>query len=150
MKLTLSHGDVLAGICSFLAGRGLTGFDPNTVHAEFTKGRDGKLSVVLDDEAPVAKVAAEREAEVKETKASATAKAVKETPASEAGASATDGGANAAAQAEPLSEAAPADKADAAAAEVPANGPVTSEQAESAQVAEAAVAQPAGEENLFG
>lgn len=149
MKLTLSHGDVLAGICSFLAGRGLTGFDPNTVHAEFTKGRDGKLTVILDDEAPVAAVAAQKAAEVKETKASAAAADVKETPASEAGASATNGGVNAAAQAEPLSKAAPADQADAVAAEVPANGAVTSEQVASEQATEAAT-QPAGEENLFG
>lgn len=135
MKLTLSHGDVLAGICSFLAGRGLTGFDPNTVHAEFTKGRDGKLSVVLDDEAPVAAVVAQKVAEVKETKASASAAEVKETPAAGAGASATEGGANAAAQAEPQSETAPVVET--------AAEPVAEAVAETAAVAGDA-------ENLFG
>ena len=126
MKLTLSHSDVISGICAFLADRGLTGFDPSKVHADFTKGRDGKLSVVLDDEAPV-------DAEPKQPKAKAApvqttdvaASGVKETPAV-------------------------ADVANAAAAEVPA-GEAAAETAvavETATTAEPAAA--AGEENLFG
>lgn len=136
MKLTLTHNDILSGICAFLGTRGLTGFDPSAVHAEFTKGRDGKLSVVLDDEAPVAAVVAQQVAEKKETKASAAAAEVKETPAAEAGASATEGGANAAAQAEPQSEAVAEVKSDAAAE--PVAEPAGQE------------TQAASEENLFG
>lgn len=140
MKLTLSHSDVISGVCAFLATRGLTGFDPSKVHAEFTKSRDGTLSCVLDDEAPVAKAE-----EVKQVKAEATATVAKETPAAATGASATEGGANAAAQAEPVSEA----KSDAPAAQVAAGAGEVAPAAEAAATGGEAVA-AAGEENLFG
>lgn len=141
MKLTLSHNDVISGICAFLAERGLTGFDPSKVQAEFTKGRDGKLSVVLDDEA-VASETAPKEAKPRKPKVEGgTAEVVQTTDA---------------AGADVQKELAPADKVDTAAAEVPANGPVTTEQAASQEVVEEAATatetadQPAGEENLFG
>lgn len=142
MKLTLSHADVVAGVCAFLASKGLTGFDPSQVHAEFTKTREGTLTCTLDDEVPVGAVTKEK------------APKAKVVPTTDAKASGDD-----------LSK---ADELNAKAAEVPAGGAVTASQAESeAEVAEEAptteaeakaneskpaetTADAAGEENLFG
>lgn len=133
MKLTLSHSDVISGICAFLADRGLTGFDPSKVHADFTKGRDGKLSVVLDDEAPV-------DAEPKQPKAKASPAVDKAAPVQT-----TDVAASGVKETPAV-----ADVANAAAAEVPA-GEAAAETAVAVETATAAEpAAAAGEENLFG
>jgi hypothetical protein len=147
MKLTLSHNDIVAGVCAFLGSKGLTGFDPSQVHAEFTKTREGTLTCTLDDELPVGAVAKEK------------APKAKVVPTTDVGASGDQ-----------LSK---ADDLNAKAAEVPAGGAVSTSQAQSeaevvkeapateaeakaneskpAETATAEVATAAaGEENLFG
>lgn len=126
MKLTLSHNDIVAGICAFLGTKGLTGFDPSKVHAEFSKSRaDGTFSVTLDDD-PAALVASAKEPAPKESKA----KPVAEAPAAKAAAQ------------EPQT-AAPAESQAAEPAEQAAEGGGAAE-------ANAEEASAGSDENLFG
>lgn len=154
MKVSLSHNDVITGICMFLESRGLSGFDPSKVHASFSVGRkSGEITCELNDD-PEAK--AQAEAERNEAKSSAKPKADK--PAAEAGKAATKGGEAAAAQAAPLSEKQPESPiAQAADAVQPAPTqpveetpvvPTTDAAADNGKAAEAQ--QAAGEDNLFG
>lgn len=60
MKLTIGHKEIVAGIVMFLDSRGVKGFNPETVHADFslTRGDNRQLSCTLDEDAPVASVQA--------------------------------------------------------------------------------------------
>ncbi|MBO6277686.1 MAG: hypothetical protein J6N20_09680 [Pseudomonas sp.] len=57
MKLTLSHSDLSLALCEFLASRGMTAFDPNTVTAEFSFKRGSKELVCELDSEPKPPVA---------------------------------------------------------------------------------------------
>lgn len=56
MKLTIGHKEIVAGIVMFLDSRGVQGFNPETVHADFTlsRGDNRQLTCTLDEDAPVA------------------------------------------------------------------------------------------------
>ena len=142
MKLIVDHKEIISGLVMYLESRGMTGFDLNKVHAEFSLARGTKeLSAVLDDDYVVP--ADEPKDPV------ATAK-----PEAAAQASAQVSGANAVAEAEkkPATAVTIAEEAVAEAVfEV-------DEQAATTKVAEAevqpepaaAVAEAEAEENLFG
>lgn len=71
MKLSIGHNEIVAGIVMYLETRGVKGFSPNNVHAEFsiTRGENRQLSCTLDEDAPVvvAPVAAKPSAEAAAT-----------------------------------------------------------------------------------
>lgn len=56
MKLTIGHKEIVAGIVMFLDSRGVQGFNPETVHADFalSRGENRQLTCTLDEDAPVA------------------------------------------------------------------------------------------------
>ena len=55
MKLSVGHKEITAGLVMYLASRGVTGFNPDQVHAEFSFKRGTKeLECTLDEESPVA------------------------------------------------------------------------------------------------
>lgn len=60
MKLEIGHKEIVAGLCMYLQSRGVVGFDPAEVHAEFSFVRGTKeLACTLDEDAPVGGPAAE-------------------------------------------------------------------------------------------
>ena len=58
MKLSVGHKEIVSGLVMYLASRGVTGFNPDQVHAEFSFKRGTKELVCdLDEDAPVVPVA---------------------------------------------------------------------------------------------
>lgn len=147
MKLTLGHNEIIQGICLFLESQGMNAFNPKTVAATFTQSRaDRSLTVELDNDP-----------QPTEDKPKSPAKP--EAPAATAQASATKGGENAAAQAEPMSpvetggEAAPGvigtNEIAKARAEQDAAGTAESAPTEDKPEVQTKAEEPAAE-NLFG
>ena len=53
MKLSVGHKEIVSGLVMYLASRGVTGFNPDQVHAEFSFKRGTKELVCdLDEDAP--------------------------------------------------------------------------------------------------
>lgn len=74
MKLTIGHKEIVAGIVMFLDSRGVQGFNPETVHADFTlsRGDNRQLSCTLDEDAPITPATASTEAPKQSAAAQAT------------------------------------------------------------------------------
>lgn len=153
MKLTIGHNEILAGICAYLEGRGVTGFDPHKVHASFSVGRKSQeLTCELDDNPTLSdKEKAEDAADRTSTQASAKTADTAKAAGQASGTSAAKGGENAAAQAAPLSEKeSPITKAADAVKPDPVDPQPSNTEVVPTTDTAAADAQPAGEENLFG